>query len=882
MRVHPMWRKTPLLLFRWPPILTAIGTGICVMVVALSVAPMFLSSAASGALRAGLRGLHPASAGFSVTQQTPWARFTPPGQGNEVSTPLERHAERTDALARATEGIPHIGPGLESAWTSEATLMAGQRQTEIQPLAREGFRSHIEVEEETRGEGVWLARSAADALKADAGDELRLQIDSPIAVRVKGIYSDLAAKPVTDYWHPVDRFIHAAQPKLPIPPPPLLMNVSSLLELGAEADTFGNESWEFPLEAQGLTLHRAREVGDRLLSLSGEMVNPSTELGSLFGTLFNEPTVTTTLPEVERGAAETVVGVESPVQVLALIGALVALVLITISAHYVVQKRSIEFRLLVARGVSDAWIAARGIGEAIVPSLLFGSLGGLIGWALIATLGPGPIDVSAIRQAIYLGAGSLGISLGTLGVATALAARRKTAVEHPTSSHETGFPWEIVLLVLAGAALYLIGRNGAIDTDDRSGGRVDILLVLFPLLGISGAALFLLRLGFGYLNRARDATARSRTSVFLAMRRLAAASRSVMLFVGAAAVSVGMLVYSTGLVSSVRATTYAKTHVFVGSDVSVVVSDIDGVGDLGVPHTIVTKFDADVGNADVDVMGVQPDSFAAAAYWDDDFAARSLSSLLEDLQAASVPALPVIAVGGATDTRAFTVLGNEVPVEVVGTADTWPGVSQDTTMLVTTRAALAAAAEAATLSIASAELELWAKGPTDQVLRAMETAGIDTQTSVSARDVAESSALLSISWTFGLLRVLGIVAGLMSIVGILLYVASRHRVRLVSYLIGRRMGLGTGEHRSALLIELLTMLVAALALGGALGLVAVRLIYRSLDLLPTVPPAPLFRVPASELVAALLAFIVAASVGSRWIQRSSDAARPGEVMRLAD
>ena len=46
----------------------------------------------------------------------------------------------------------------------------------------------------------------------------------------------------------------------------------------------------------------------------------------------------------------------------------------------------------------------------------------------------------------------------------------------------------------------------------------------------------------------------------------------------------------------------------------------------------------------------------------------------------------------------------------------------------------------------------------------LQAADVDTQTSVSARDAAESSALLSISWTFGLLRILGIVFGAIAII----------------------------------------------------------------------------------------------------------------------
>ena len=880
MRPNPMWLKAPLLLLRWPPILAAIGVGITVLVVSMSVAPLFLSSAASGALEDGLRDLPPASAGLTLGQQTPFVPLMVqrPGARPRRVSPLELHQLRDRELELATRWLGNLEPQLATVGTGVSVLRSGAEQTRVQPLAREGFIDHIEVEESVEGEGVWLARSAADLLGAAAGKELELDIDGPTEVRIKGIYSDLAAEPVTPYWVPVDQLIHAARPANPIPPPPLLMDIPTLLGLGAATESTGFESWEFALDPEGLTLDEGSALARQLSAVSQRALDNDTQLGSVF----NEPFLNTTLPVVVDSAADTVAGVQSPVQVLALIGGLVALVLIVVSAHYVVEKRSIEFRLLVARGVGHGWVAARSIVEASVVGAFFGALGTVVTFALVRAFGPGPIDATAIRQAILLASASVLFAVVAQGTATANAARKKTAVEHAGASHDTGWPWEVVLLVIAGLAFYLIESRGAIETGSREGGRVDILLVLFPLLGISGAALFLLRLGFSFLNRARAATERAGTSLFLAARRLAAASRSVMLFVGAAAVSVGMLVYSTGLVSSVRATTYAKTHVFVGSDVSVFVSEEEPL-DLGFDYTYVAKIDGDVGERSVEIMGIDPEPFADTAYWDADFADDDLDSLVDRLDEPSTGSLPVI-IAGDDDfaPSSFSVFGHEAPMTIVGRADTWPGMKKDTPMIVAAKPLLTETASEAGFSMASGERLLWVEGPPNDVLRALQEADVDTNVSVSARDASRSSALLSISWTFGLLRILGIVVGFMSILGMLLYVASRHRARLVSYLLGRRMGLRVKEHRTALLMELLAMLLISLTLGGALGLVATWLIYTSLDLLPTVPPAPLFRIPGVEVAAALIVFVAAALLGSRLIQGASDRARAGEVMRLAD
>ena len=879
MRPHPMWLKAPLLLFRWPPILAAIAAGITILVLSTAVAPLFLSSAAGGALADGLEDLPPSSAGLSLGQGTPFQTFTDrSGSGRERVTPLELHARRTEALRVATADLEHLGPPIATAGTGESVLISDAGSVQVQPLAREGFESHIEVDDSTSGPGAWVARGVADELGIRVGDVLDLEIDRATTVRIKGIYSDLHAVPITPFWLPVDRFIHAPVPKAPIPPAPLLMEIPELLELGEDSRSFGFEAWEFPLEAEGLTLDQARRLSRQMGALTADALDQDSDLGSLF----SEPNLSTTLPEVVDGAAETVTGVSSPVQVLALIGGLVAMVLIAISAHYVVQKRSIEFRLLEARGVSGGWVAARSIAETFVVAILCGAIGTGIAIGSIRAFGPGPLDATAIRRALVLGAGALIVALVVLGIATANAAAKKTAVERVSGSHDAGFPWEVVLLVIAGLALYLIDRRGAIAADEGGSGRVDILLVVFPLVGISGAALFLLRIGFSFLNRARGATESAGIALFLAARRLAAASRSVMLFVGAAAVSVGMLVYSTGLVSSVKATTYAKTHVFVGSDVSIVVSDTEPL-DLSFPYTYVNTIDGDVGSREVDVMGIDPASFASAAYWDEDFASTGLDAMVDEIASPTTESLPVIVAGDEEWTPdSFSVFGHETPIEVVGRARTWPGMSTARPALIAAIGPLGEAASEAGFSIAVGRTDLWVKGPPDAVLAGLHAADVDTQASVSARDAAESSALLSISWTFGLLRILGIGAGVMSILGMLLYVAGRHRARLVSYLLGRRMGLQRSSHRSALLLEFVAMLTAALALGGLLGLLATRLIYRSLDLLPSVPPSPLFRVPVIEIVLAGVVFALAAFVGSRSIQRLSDRVRPGEVMRLAD
>jgi putative ABC transport system permease protein len=246
--------------------------------------------------------------------------------------------------------------------------------------------------------------------------------------------------------------------------------------------------------------------------------------------------------------------------------------------------------------------------------------------------------------------------------------------------------------------------------------------------------------------------------------------------------------------------------------------------------------------------------------------------------------LPVIVAGSTSFPSVIQIAGHDVPIAQVGEATIWPGMLTDHPMIVADATALEDAISAAGGSIgtAGADANVWAKGNEEQVLAALEAAGLDTQTAVTAQDAGDTSALLSISWTFTLLELLGIFAGFLAVVGMLLYLAARQRARLVSYALAKRMGLQIRSHRFAVVLELLGMLMSALAIGAALGAIAVRLVYARLDLLPEVPPSPLLRTPSLELVLTAATFVLAAWVGAWWVQRSADGANVGEVMRLAD
>ena len=114
-----------------------------------------------------------------------------------------------------------------------------------------------------------------------------------------------------------------------------------------------------------------------------------------------------------------------------------------------------------------------------------------------------------------------------------------------------------------------------------------------------------------------------------------------------------------------------------------------------------------------------------------------------------------------------------------------------------------------------------------------------------------------------------------------MYLEARQRSREVSYALSRRMGLARGVHRRSIWLELGSILVLSLAIGGGLAWIAARLVYKKLDPIPSIPPPPLFRLPLVMFAASFAVVVLASWAGARRVQRAADRARVAEVMRFA-
>src|SRR5205085_2310145 len=90
--------------------------------------------------------------------------------------------------------------------------------------------------------------------------------------------------------------------------------------------------------------------------------------------------------------------------------------------------------------------------------------------------------------------------------------------------------------------------------------------------------------------------------------------------------------------------------------------------------------------------------------------------------------------------------------------------------------------------------QLWAKGDPAAVLRGLRIHHLPVDLVATADAAKATPRFLALSWTFGFLESLGIAAGLVALLGMVLYLQARQRDREVSYALARRMGLSSQAH----------------------------------------------------------------------------------------
>ncbi len=866
---NPAWQRALILLPRFPGLLVAVVGAAFVLAVAGAAQPLFISSASNQALRANLAGLCPWTVGLQVNT------FQPITNAKAVNA----FEQRDGAVEQAAQGVQGLGPKeLTLLGTAVDTSLKG---TPVHPLvrlmSRDGFPSHIQVVASAGGPGVWLPDDTAGLLKAKAGDTIGLSLGGhTVQTRVAGIYRSLSYLLPTQFWCSRTVEIYGLGPNA-APPGLALTDQQTVLQLSQQLhDNLVTTTWEYPVAGRNLTLEQARRLaGD----LSGIELTFQNSYGAFLATNVR---VTSLLGSAVDQTDQAIDQIRSPSSSVAVAGRLVAIVVLAAAGLYWLDRRRVEVGLLAARGVGPVGIASKAALETLLPIAVATAAGWYATIWLVRWLGPGSLlSGSAPREALVTAAWTALLGLVLMTAVVALTVRgRESASGAAAASVLSRMPWEIVILLLMGASLYEMLTRGGGPVGPQGEAHVDILLILFPILFVAGGAGLAARGLRRALPALRSTGDRRSPPVFLASRRMAAASGIALGLVTAVALAVGIFAYAGELSLSTKASTSAKASVFVGADVRSTLLSRDPLPKaLATDATVVEVVDLAVtvpGQASVTVVGVDPATFARAAYWDSSFSNRSLPDLLQDLEAKG-PDAPVLVAGGAigpAGTIRLTRSAGEIRYRVADTVNAFPMQTQHETVVVMSKARLDATQPVSTPF-------LLGSGDPKVITDALTAANYPFMTTVTPQEVEASPSVVALSWLYAFLRALGILTGLIVLAALVLYLAARQRGRVVSYALARRMGLTGRQHRRSLTIEITAMLLVGFVLGAALAWLAAKLVFGKLDPLPALPPPALFRVPWPMFAATVVVLAVAAWLGARLVHRRAERADVSEVMRVA-
>lgn len=878
----PPWSRAPIRLLRTPAVLVSVAIAAMVLGVAAGSRALFVSSAASAALKQDLNPGCAFDVGLRVTRTASVEGVPPPAPGR-YPRPMIHLAPSRRALADAIADVDGLGPPVETLsppQDAEVLGLHGSRSHAVVNLvARTDADRHIGVLKKIRTPGIWLPDTVARRVGVTAGDHISIRFDRRVVpVRVHGVFRDLRYVSRGPYWCSTQRLFEETFPYTP--PPVALLDQSTLLAILRRAGVPSVDVvFEYPPNAASWVLSTASRSIAALTTISAETNNDSTSLGRTLGQGGTRVDTEGSVDHAKEAAA-TVSASTGPV---AFGSGIVALLMLVIAARTWLENRRQELVVLALRGAGSAALGVKAALEFSLPVVVGAAAGLGSAYVLVRNVGPSPlIERAAISSSIILVAATMAASLIAVGGIVALRVRR-VGVDVDGGRSRKLVLWEPVALVLAAAAFYELRTRGS-SVVGRT--RVDSLVLLFPVLFMAGGA--------GLLSRAvlsrqvlRRSGRRLPTMGWLAVRRLAAERVRAAAVVTGVGVSVGIVVFGASVSSSLRATVRAKATLGPGAT-QVFVLDHAVRLPAGSPlqdvATAVTRTSEQVlvqGHEPADVLGVDPRTFSRGAFWDRSFAGTPLPSLLRRLEKPSSGAVvPVLAVGQGLPDRMTLHLDaggkqTAVRVQVAARPRAFPGyqLNSKRPLVIMDRAVLAAHGVLDTP-------ELWIDSRERGVPAQLRRLGLPVLTEVMATDRLKQTTLEPQLWALRYLRIIGIIGGFLTLSGLGLYFGAKTDRRRLGTALAERLGLARRAAVITTALEVSAMSVAGLVFGVALSRVAVELVLRYLDPLPDAPPAALFRFDLGDVAACgagVVLVVMATAVLVEW--RASASSLPALLRR---
>lgn len=902
-RSNPVWRQAPTVLLRFRSLFAALAVGTFLVTVVAAAYPLFLSASENELLASAIDDATVSPYGIGIAHRSTEVGLrerAPDGDG----LLWER---RGDAFASVADGNDSLGPVELAIFGGVVTVtdLGGAPPpsgvVEGRLFAGTDAIAHVEVIAGEEGPGVWLPDIIATPLAAEPGDEVVLHSGAQRQhVLVDGIYTSLYTQPRQGYWRLWNEEIYPCPGVFCFPPPQFIVaEAEQLLDLstalGVRRATF---AWQAPaITEPPITLEDASELAafsDRFL----ERASPGGDLYEVLrccGRWFSrhgasEITITQNAGLVVHEVRQRSAAVQGPMLVLVVAGLAIALAAVAAGGVFSVVGRRVEVGVLTIRGWGPLGFGTKASLEALLPAAIGGVLGWVTATSLITWAGPVALASAAARAKSIVAAlaGTLA-SIAIVGVVSAVAFVARHEHRHRFTRIVAAVPWEIAAFAIAWMMAGRLAEGGVVE----SGGieRPEPAVFLLPLMVALGAGILAARVTRLVVRRAARSGGAGATAPWLAIRRLRAGPALTSLFVVAGILTLAVSSAALATVASLRATVEAKARIFVGSEVQVqVASDATPAPDFPYPVSRVTRFrqagSLDDAEASYDLLVIEPDDFASAAYWNDAFSADPLPVLLERLSAPVDDGVPIVVANGGGATPDMASIGQvDVPVTVVGTAVTFPGTSSDSRPLVVMDAAALAAAfrgRPDPLATPRAITEIWVDGPAAEVQQRIDELGVLPQLVLSAEEVEDIPFIAAAVQTFLVLQVLALSAVVLVVVVGVVYLHAKQRSRVVATTLSDRMGMPRHTMRAASIAELGAMLLVSFLVGTIVGVLSASIVVPSIDPLPTIPPAPLIVTPIVAVVVTAVCLVVASVVGGAIADRGARHRSTAEVMRVAE
>jgi putative ABC transport system permease protein len=462
-----------------------------------------------------------------------------------------------------------------------------------------------------------------------------------LTLRVVGVWTP--RNPDERFW--MGRGFLAAPGASGAPTYPVLAARSTLLAAGASLGVGGSDNWTFYLAPDRVTVANSSDAAQRVATFRARAQDSQTALGGAQGV-----EVTTTLDDLLGGFASQRDAILLPLYVVAAQVLGLILFYVVSMAGMLADRQGAALAVMKSRGTARGQILATYALQGLVVSLVAVALGpwlavALAHWLVGILMGTGATSAWAPPplEALLAAAAAGVLGLGVMVLATLAAARRDILAFRRESARPSRPPlWQrlyldVLLALMCAAGYYELGQGGGVTAT----GAPDVLLLLAPGLLLLAGALLVAR-AFPWAARfASTLAARGRGApALLALTQIARTPSRYIRLALLVTLAVGLGLFTLTFSSSIDQRLADRAAYTAGSDLRVTLSsgaDPRAPGRLaalpGIVHSTQVSRDTVAlpvgeGTHPVQLLAVDPATFARVAAWRDDYASTPLPSLL--------------------------------------------------------------------------------------------------------------------------------------------------------------------------------------------------------------------------------------------------------------